>query len=147
MSTIGYFQKFGLTGAKYALANIPDKTATHLGVVIDDEPTYYSLDFGSYWDNSDWQDSDFRTEAELSEAYKDGWCVDLSKLKRLVESMDLIHSNGGWNGTKNTITLFQSSLDLGLYHGVDGVDAEKEIPRLKQAVADYRAIYADGGAE
>ncbi|MFX7516514.1 hypothetical protein ABTJ36_09025 [Acinetobacter baumannii] len=66
--------------------------------------------------------------------------VNLKQLKRLVESVDLINANGGLNGTKNTITLFQSSLDLGLYHGVDGVDAEVEIPRLKQAIADYEAI-------
>ena len=67
--------------------------------------------------------------------------IDLSDLKRLVESMDLVNCNGGWNGTKNTITLFQSSLDLGLHHGVGGVDAEVEIPRLKQAIADYDSIY------
>ena len=67
--------------------------------------------------------------------------VNLRHLKRLVESVDLINANGGLNGTKNTITLFQSSLDLGLYHGVDGVDAEVEIPRLKQAIADYGSIY------
>ena len=64
----------------------------------------------------------------------------LYDIKRLVESVDLVNCNGGWNGTKNTITLFQSSLDLGLYHGVDGVDAEVEIPRLKQAIADYESI-------
>ena len=67
----------------------------------------------------------------------------LYDIKRLVESVDLVNCNGGWNGTKNTITLFQSSLDLGLYHGVDGVDAEVEIPRLKQAIADYESIYSN----
>ena len=67
--------------------------------------------------------------------------VNLRHLKRLVESADLINANGGLNGTKNTITLFQYSLDLGLCHGVDGVDAEVEIPRLKQAIADYEVIY------
>ena len=65
----------------------------------------------------------------------------LYDIKRLVESVDLVNCNGGWNGTKNTITLFQYSLDLGLCHGVDGVDAEVEIPRLKQAIADYDSIY------
>ena len=70
--------------------------------------------------------------------------VNLRHLKRLVESVDLVNCNGGWNGTKNTITLFQSSLDLGLYHGVDGVDAEVEIPRLKQAIADYELLFCSG---
>ena len=68
----------------------------------------------------------------------------LYDIKRLVESVDLVNCNGGWNGTKNTITLFQSSLDLGLYHGVDGVDAEVEIPRLKQAIADYELLFCSG---
>ena len=67
----------------------------------------------------------------------------LYDIKRLVESVDLVNCNGGWNGTKNTITLFQSSLDIGLYHGVEGVNAEDEIPRLKQAVADYESIYSN----
>ena len=69
--------------------------------------------------------------------------VNLRQLKRLVESVDLVNCNGGWNGTKNTITLFQSSLDLGLHHGVDGVDAEVEIPRLKQAIADYEQLFGN----
>ena len=69
--------------------------------------------------------------------------ISISDLKRLVESVDLVNCNGGWNGTKNTITLFQSSLDLGLYHGVDGVDAEVEIPRLKQAIADYEQLFGN----
>ena len=64
----------------------------------------------------------------------------VSDLKRLIESVDLVNCNGGLNGTKNTVKLFQSSLDIGLYHGVDGVDAEVEIPRLKQAIADYESI-------
>ena len=65
----------------------------------------------------------------------------LYDIKRLVESVGLVNCNGGLNGTKNTVKLFQSSLDIGLYHGVDGVDAEVEIPRLKQAIADYESIY------
>ncbi|MCH7295456.1 hypothetical protein [Acinetobacter higginsii] len=132
MSTIGYFQKFGLVGAKTALANIPDKTATHLGVVIDDEPTYYSLDFGSYWDNCDWQDSDYRTVTELSDVYNDGWCVDLSELKRLVESVGLVKKQGGlcWARLHVSVSIARSNY----------IEAE----RLKQAIVDYESIY--GGA-
>ena len=67
----------------------------------------------------------------------------LYDIKRLVESVDLVNCNGGLNGTKNTVKLFQSSLDIGLYHGVEGVNAEDEIPRLKQAIADYESIYSN----
>ena len=65
----------------------------------------------------------------------------LYDIKRLVESVDLVNCNGGLNGTKNTVKLFQSSLDIGLYHGVEVVNAEDEIPRLKQAIADYESIF------
>ena len=67
----------------------------------------------------------------------------LYDIKRLVESVDLVNCNGGLNGTKNTVKLFQSSLDIGLYHGVEGVNAEDEIPRLKQAISDYESIYSN----
>ena len=67
----------------------------------------------------------------------------LYDIKRLVESVDLVNCNGGLNGTKNTVKLFQSSLDIGLYHGVEVVNAEDEIPRLKQAIADYESIYSE----
>lgn len=61
-------------------------------------------------------------------------------LKRLVESHDLVTSYNGLHGAKNTLKLLISSIEIGLYHGIDGVNAEVEIPRLKQAIADYEAI-------
>lgn len=131
MTTIQYIQRFGLAGAKYVLANIPDKTATHLGVLIDDEPTYYSLDFCSYWDNCDWQDSNFRTVAELSEAYKDGWCVDLSELKRLVESVDPVKEH--------------YTLDRAKKYADSPYTAPELKNRLEQVIADYEALYPFGG--
>ena len=36
----------------------------------------------------------------------------LYDIKLLVESVDLVNCNGGLNGTKNTVKLFQSSLDI-----------------------------------
>ena len=90
----------------------------------------------------EWGDDYSKKYIALSESEGNILPWELS-LKRLVESVDLVNCNGGWNGTKNTITLFQSSLDLGLYHGVDGVDAEVEIPRLKQAIADYEQLFGN----
>lgn len=60
-------------------------------------------------------------------------------LKRLVESHDLVESYKGPHCAKNTLGLLQSSMEIGLYHGVDGVDAATEIPRLKQAIADVES--------
>lgn len=65
--------------------------------------------------------------------------IDLSDLKRLVESWELVEKSQGLNGAKNTLKLLQSSLDLGLHHGIEGVKAETEIPKLKQAISDVEA--------
>lgn len=60
-------------------------------------------------------------------------------LKRLVESHELVESYKGLHCAKNTLGLLQSSMEIGLYHGMDGVDAATEIPRLKQAIADVES--------
>lgn len=60
-------------------------------------------------------------------------------LQRLVESHEIIQSRGGMNRAKNTAILLQSSIDIGLYHGMDGVDANVELPLLKQAIADVES--------
>lgn len=139
MSAIKFIQQHGIDKAREVIDGAPDKTATHY--MFRKIPNYYSVDFQSWFHDGEWWDSDCDTEQDLIDSYGSDFVLSLSDLKRLVESVDLVNCNGGWNGTKNTITLFQSSLDLGLYHGVDGVDAEVEIPRLKQAIADYESIY------
>ena len=135
-----FIKEHGIEKARKVIEGAPDKTATHYVV---DTDTYFSEEFHTYFDHSlnDWETADLHCVSDLEANYE--FVLDISELKRLVESVDLVNCNGGWNGTKNTITLFQSSLDLGLYHGVDGVDAEVEIPRLKQAITDYEAIYLE----
>ena len=183
MKAINFIKQNGVEKAREVVEGAPDKTATHY--VFRKIPSYYLVEFQSWYHDGEWWDSDCHTEQDLIDSYGEDYVVNLSdlknlianidsqiaikfikewgddyskkyivlsesegnilpwelSLKRLVESMDLVNCNGGWNGTKNTITLFQSSLDLGLHHGVDGVDAEVEIPRLKQAIADYESIY------
>ena len=119
MNAVKFIQQHGVEKAREVVEGAPDRATT----------VKPSLDFKHFM---------YGICENAAGAY-----ILLSDLKRLVESVDLVNCNGGWNGTKNTITLFQSSLDLGLYHGVDGVDAEVEIPRLKQAIADYESIYSN----
>lgn len=116
MNAINFIKEHGIDKAREVVEGAPERATT----------VKPSLDFKHFM---------YGICEEAGGAY-----ILLSDLKRLVESVDLVNCNGGWNGTKNTITLFQSSLDLGLYHGVDGVDAEVEILRLKQAIADYESI-------
>ena len=125
MNSINFIKENGVEKAREVAEGAPEG-ATHLS----DDACHYV--------NADFKPLPNRIKEQLPEL------IVIDDLKHLVESVDLVNCNGGWNGTKNTITLFQSSLDLGLYHGVDGVDAEVEIPRLKQAIADYKSIYSNG---
>ena len=63
----------------------------------------------------------------------------INDLKRIVNSHELVEPYKGLHCAKNTLGLLQSSMEIGLYHGMDGVDAATEIPRLKQAIADVEA--------
>lgn len=85
---------------------------------------------------------------ELCASPQDKWFVfdgnlicddEFDKIKRLVESHDLIEQWGGPHGAKNTLKLLEESLSIGLYHGMDGIDAETEVPKLKQAIADVES--------
>lgn len=60
--------------------------------------------------------------------------VDLSELKRLVESVDLLKSNGGYEEAKDTF-------DFAIKHGMN--DLTEFGSRLKQAIADYESIYSN----
>ena len=63
----------------------------------------------------------------------------LNELKRLIESHDFVENYGGLHCAKHSLKLFISSIAMGLYHGVDGANAEMEIPKLKQAIADVES--------
>ena len=125
MNAIQFIKEQGVEKAREVVEGAPDG-ATHLS----NDTRHYV--------NADFKPLPTHIKEQLPKL------IVIDDLKRLVESVDLVNCNGGWNGTKNTITLFQSSLDLGLHHGVDGVDAEVEIPRLKQAIADYELLFCSG---
>lgn len=60
---------------------------------------------------------------------------DFSKqLKQILDAFEFVEKNNGLNPSKNTLKLLQSSIDIGLYHGINDVDAKTEIPKLKQAI-------------
>ncbi len=58
----------------------------------------------------------------------------LYDIKRLVESVDLLKSNGGYEEAKDTF-------DFAIKHGMN--DLTEFGSRLKQAIADYESIYSD----
>lgn len=77
-----------IEGSQDVLDNAPN-TATHY---VMDTDTYFSVEFGSYFSHStaDWEDSDYRTEQELVEAYE--IVLNLSKLKEQLADVRLIYS-------------------------------------------------------
>ena len=60
--------------------------------------------------------------------------ISISELKRLVESVDLLKSNGGYEEAKDTF-------DFAIKHGMN--DLTEFGSRLKQAIADYESIYSN----
>ena len=68
-----------------------------------------------------------------------GCNVDVLELKQFVDSYELIDSYGGFHSAINTLKLLESSLQIGLDHGLQ-VDAVTEIPKLKQAIADMGSV-------
>lgn len=125
MNAIQFIKEHGVAKAREELNKLPNSNVTHM-----------TSDARMFID----ENNPLLDEFQRSQI-RDLICI--KELKHLVESVDLIHANSGLNGTKNTVKLFQSSLDIGLYHGVEGVNAEDEIPRLKQAIADYESIYSN----
>lgn len=60
-------------------------------------------------------------------------------LKRLVESHDLVEKHGGLISARKYMKFLQSSVDIGLYHGLDDVDYKTEIPLIEQAISDVES--------
>ena len=91
------------------------------------------------------QKNGFQRSKELVEmgfgfcSLEGGLSFHTEQLKQLVESHELIEKHHGLNGARNTLKLLESSLNIGLYHGIEGVEATTEVPRLKQAIADVES--------
>lgn len=63
---------------------------------------------------------------------------EVGNLKRLVESYDLVRLYGGLESSKTNLKLLELSLDIGLFHGTS-FNADTDVPRLKQAIADVES--------
>lgn len=61
------------------------------------------------------------------------------QLKQLVESHELVEKHGGLISARKYIKFLRSSVDIGLYHGLDDVDYKTEIPLIEQAIADVES--------
>ncbi|MBD0437569.1 hypothetical protein [Acinetobacter baumannii] len=123
-----FIRDFGVEKAREVVEGAPDKTATHW--VFRKVPNYYSVDFQSWFHDDEWWDSDCHTEQDLIDSYGEDFVVNLSDLKRLVESVDLVDSLGGLKAARS-----EAHKDCFVFN-----------QPLLAAIAAYESIYGGGDA-
>lgn len=123
MNAIEFIKNNGVDKAREVLEGAPDRTASHY---VADTDTYFSEEFHTYFDHSlnDWETADLHCVSDLEANYE--FVLDISELKRLVESVDLVKR---YRGIAEVKTLHQ-----------DEFWNERVFERLKQAIADYELI-------
>lgn len=65
--------------------------------------------------------------------------VSCNELEPFVESHELVEKHGGLISARKYIKFLRSSVDIGLYHGLDDVDCKTEIPLIEQAIKDMES--------
>ncbi|MFV5477001.1 hypothetical protein VXQ12_16610 [Acinetobacter baumannii] len=121
-----FIREFGEKKAREVVEGAPDKTATHY--VFRKIPSYYSVEFQSWYHDDEWWDSDCHTEQDLIDSYGSDFVLSLSDLKRLVESVDLVNSLGGIKAARS-----EAHKDCFVYN-----------QPLLAAIAAYESIYGGG---
>ena len=86
MNAIQFIQQNGVEKAREVVEGAPDKTATHY--VFRKIPSYYSVEFQSWYHDGEWRDSDCHTEQDLIDSYGEDYVVNLSDLKNLIANID-----------------------------------------------------------
>ena len=67
MNAIQFIKEHGVDKAREVVEGAPDKTATHY--VFRKIPSYYSVEFQSWYHDGEWWDSDCHTEQDLIDSY------------------------------------------------------------------------------
>lgn len=85
-NAIKFIKEHGVEKAREVVSGAPDKTATHY--VFRKIPSYYSVEFQSWYHDGEWWDSDCHTEQDLIDSYGEDYVVNLSDLKNLIANID-----------------------------------------------------------
>lgn len=125
MKAIDFIKKHGVEKARGVVDGAPDKTATHY--VFRKIPSYYSIEFQSWYHDGEWWDSDCHTEQDLIDSYGSDFVLSLSDLKRLVESVHLVKEH--------------YTLDRAIEYANSQYTAPEIKVCLLDAIADYKSIY------
>ena len=86
MNAIQFIKEHTIEKARGVVDGAPDKTATHY--VFRKIPSYYSVEFQSWYHDGEWWDSDCHTEQDLIDSYGSDFVLSLSDLKNLIANID-----------------------------------------------------------
>lgn len=140
MKATDFIKTQGLDKARKVVSGAPDRTASHY---VADTDTYFSEEFHTYFDHSlnDWETADLHCVSDLEANYE--FVLDISELKRLVESVDYVAIHGH---EKSKEILKNAPVGAECYSwsiGNSGIrDKTVELVKLKQAIADVEACQA-----
>lgn len=132
MNAIKFIQQYGVEKAREVVEGAPDG-ATHYRVFSCSTGYTKNISISEcyIWYRSAWQECEWPSKIFTSNNLQ-----TIAELKQIVESVDLLKSNGGYEEAKDTF-------DFAIKHGMN--DLTEFGSRLKQAIEDYEAIYS--GAE
>lgn len=136
----------GIDIAKAVITSVPDKTATHWE--FRKIPNYYSIDFQTWFHDGEWHDSDCQTEEELIDSYGEDFVVNLSELKQVVESIEIVNRVGGIECVNQILESAPNSwcfacADLRKREVVRSAPSHNDfvyIAALEKSIADYELV-------
>ena len=151
MNAIKFIQQHGVDKAREVVSGAPDKTATHY--VFRKIPSYYSVEFQSWYHDGEWWDSDCHTEQDLIDSYGEDYVVNLSDLKNLIANIDSqiaikFIKEWGDDYSKKYIALSESEgnilpWELSLKRLVDSLDLVKSYGGIINAKHDVKYLDLD----
>ena len=137
MNAIDFIKQHGVDKAREVVVGAPDKTATHY--VFRKIPSYYSVEFESWFHDGEWWDSDCYTELNLIDSCGSDFFVNLSVLKRLIEGVELIKRFDDLEQAKAWLPDLDDN--CAFVFKDDTCDNRFYKHQLIQAIADYESIY------
>lgn len=123
-----FIREYGVEKAREVVEGAPEGT-THYDI-----PFEVYLRSTEFWNGSEWKEVDNLTIQDLELPP----FVNLSDLKRLVESLDLVEYHGGFDGANRYLDSISSDAyswnsNVAKYHG-----------KLERAIAVHESIYGGG---
>ncbi len=130
MNAIQFIQQHGVEKAREVVDGAPEGATSIIGEM------YFRFTDKEYWY---WSFSGCKSKGKLEQYfYYKKRTADLSELKRIVESVDLIGKYHSVDHAKNHYNNMREALNQYQYENKDIEDLSN---KLKQAIADYESIY------